>query len=227
MKIGLIVAMQKELQLFADKLENCKKTNVNHLEFYCGKLENHQIYLIQSGIGKVCAAIACVEMIKNFNPDYIINLGVAGGIGKNIGVMDVVVAKNIAYHDVWCGTGNEKGQVQGLPAKFTSDEKLAKLFETVKSDVKIVYADIVSGDQFISDIDELKKIKANFPEAAAVDMESAAIAQVCFLYEKPFLSLRIISDTPGIENHNQQYLDFWNDAPKKSVEVICKLLALL
>ncbi len=227
MKIGLIVAMQKELKLFADKLVNCKKTNVNHLEFYCGNLGSHQIYLVQSGIGKVCAAIACIEMIKNFNPDCIINLGVAGGIDKVIGVMDIVAAKNIAYHDVWCGTGNEKGQVQGLPAKFASDEKLVKLFESIKSDVKIVCADIVSGDQFISDIDELRKIKANFPEAVAVDMESAAIAQTCFIYNKPFLSMRIISDTPGIENHNQQYLDFWNDAPKKSVDMVEKLLDLL
>ena len=80
---------------------------------------------------------------------------------------------------------------------------------------------------FVSDINTLKQIKTNFPQALAVDMESTAISQICFLYNVDFLALRIISDTPGIENHYEQYWDFWNKAPEKSVETIKKIIAKL
>lgn len=225
MKIGLIVAMQSEFDLVLQILEQPKVQTIKHLTFVEGTFGQNDIILMKSGIGKVCAAAAVVEMINLFKPEKIINTGLAGGIDKSLSVMDIVLGQSCTYHDVWCGEGNEYGQVQDLPAKYAADADLLCKARALNSDIKIHSGLIASGDKFITDINELKAIKKQFPEALAVDMESTAIAQVCHLYQIPFLSLRIISDTPGIENHYQQYVDFWSKAPEKSLEIIKQLLA--
>lgn len=224
MKTGLIVAMQNEFDLVAAELANARVKQVGHLKFVEGIWNKTPVILVKSGIGKVAAAVAAVEMIKNFAPVQIINTGIAGGLDKSISVMDVIIGEKTAYHDVWCGEGNALGQVQGMPPCYLGDEKLLQKAETIVSDVKIHKGLIVSGDQFVETLEGLKKIKSSFPDALAVDMEGAAIAQVCSLYETPFAAIRIISDTPGIENHNKQYQDFWHNAPEKSIEVLTALL---
>lgn len=224
MKTGLIVAMNKEFELVRQLLRQPKVAKLRHLEFVEGILGNRQIVLARAGIGKVNAAAATVEMINNFAPDNIISSGVAGGIDAQLKVLDVVAGEYTAYHDVWCGDGNEYGQVQGLPVRFAGDGALLDKF-TAQNAGNLHRGLIVSGDQFITDRQELEKIKTRFPQALAVDMESAAIAQVCHLYRVPFLALRIISDTPGVDNHCQQYQDFWKLAPEKSLGLIRQLLA--
>lgn len=225
MKVGIIVAMQSEFDLVVKILKQPEIKKIKHLSFVEGLFNQQQIILMQSGLGKVCSAAATVEMINHFQPDYIINTGLAGGIDPALSVMDVVLGQDITYHDVWCGDGNEYGQVQGLPAQYHADKALLDKALKIQSDIKIHSGMIAGGDKFISEIEELKAIKAKFPQALAVDMESASIAQVCYLYQVPFLALRIISDTPGIDNHYQQYLDFWKQAPEKSLELIKQLLA--
>lgn len=225
MKVGIIVAMQSEFDLVVKILKQPEIKKIKHLSFVEGLFNQQQIILMQSGLGKVCSAVATVEMINHFQPDYIINTGLAGGIDPALSVMDVVLGQDITYHDVWCGDGNEFGQVQGLPAQYRADKTLLDKALKIQSDIKIHSGMIAGGDKFISEIEELKAIKAKFPQALAVDMESASIAQVCYLYQVPFLALRIISDTPGIDNHYQQYLDFWKQAPEKSLELIKQLLA--
>lgn len=224
MKIGLIVAMQSEFDLVAQLMEQTRVENINKTTLLCGIIGGRQVILLKSGIGKVNAAIACVEMIKNFSPDYIINTGLAGGIDKNLSVMDVVLGQNVVYHDVWCGEGNDYGQVQGLPCFYKANEELLKKAQQISSDVKILSGLIATGDKFIDNVKYLNDIKEKFPQGMAVDMESAAIAQTCYLYNIPFLAIRIISDTPGIENHYQQYSDFWGKAPEKSLEIIKQLI---
>ncbi|MBE6444301.1 MAG: 5'-methylthioadenosine/adenosylhomocysteine nucleosidase [Alphaproteobacteria bacterium] len=225
MKIGLIVAMQSEFDLIVKIMEQPKVENIGKLTFSSGIIGDKQIVLMKSGIGKVNAAIACVEMIKNFGPNCIINTGLAGGIDRNLSVMDVVLGQDVVYHDVWCGDGNDYGQVQGLPHFYKADDELLKKAQKISSDVKILSGLITTGDKFIDDSKYLNDIKEKFPQGIAADMESAAIAQTCYLYDIPFLAIRIISDTPGIENHYQQYLDFWNKAPEKSLEIIKQLIA--
>lgn len=225
MKIGLIVAMDVEFNLVKQILTNTTLHNIKHLNFVEGTFNNHQIILMKSGIGKVCAAVATTEMIDKFSPDYIINTGIAGGIDKTLSVMDVVIGEKTAYHDVWCGEGNEYGQVQGLPTYFNGNDKLLNKATKIKSDIRIHMGLIVSGDKFITSVNELKGIKEKFPQALAVDMESAAIAQVCHLLATPYMAVRIISDTPGIENHYAQYKNFWQQAPEKSLEIIKQLIA--
>ncbi|MBO5793675.1 MAG: 5'-methylthioadenosine/S-adenosylhomocysteine nucleosidase, partial [Bacteroidaceae bacterium] len=97
----------------------------------------------------------------------------------------------------------------------------------IESDVRILEGLICTGDQFITAKEELQKIKSAHPEGLAVDMESAAIAQVCHLHQIPFLSFRIISDTPGVENHFEQYLDFWGTMADKSFNVTKRFLESL
>ena len=224
MKTGIIVAMQSEFDLVKGILQQQTLKQHNHISFIEGFIDNNPVVLMKSGIGKVNASCACVEMINNFAPDVIINTGLAGGIDKKLSVMDIVLASQTTYHDVWCGYECQIGQIQGLPALFDGDKKLIKKAKNIKTDVKIHTGLIVGGDAFISDAKTLNEIKEKFPSALAVDMESTAISQVCYLYNTPFLAIRIISDTPGIENHYEQYLDFWNKAPKKSLEVIKGLI---
>ena len=228
MKIGIIVAMGGEFRLVEALLSGKNEQEIRGARYVTGQLGEKEIVLTQCGIGKVCAAVGTVEMIRHFSPDYILNTGVAGGIDARLRVMDMVVGKEVVYHDVWCGTGNEMGQVQGMPARYKADRKLLSAALSVTSDIALCEGLICSGDRFITDRVALEGIKENFPEGLAVDMESCAVAQSCYLRGVPFLSLRIISDTPGnTDNHAAQYENFWSQAPEKSAAVICDLLTAL
>lgn len=225
--IGIIVAMGVEFRLVEALLEGKSENTIRGFRFVEGNIGGRKIVLMQVGIGKVCAAAGTVEMINHFAPEYILNTGVAGGIDSRLRIMDIVVGKEVVYHDVWCGNGNEVGQVQDMPARYIADSKLYEAAMAAKSEVAICGGMICSGDQFITNREALDGIKKNFPEGLAVDMESGAIAQVCHIYGVPFLSCRIISDTPGhVENHALQYEDFWTAAPEKSFEVLKQILIM-
>lgn len=219
MKIGIITAMSSEQKQLANQLENPTERKEGPFTYTEGTIKNNTIILMQCGIGKVNAAAGAVEMIRNFAPDCIISTGVAGGIDSCLNVMDVVVSSRIVYHDVWCGEGNAYGQIQGLPLYFTGNETLFQCAISLDTETAIHGGLICSGDKFITDRQELETIKANFPEGLAVDMESASIVQVCHLYEVPFISFRIISDTPGAEKHLEQYKNFWGEMADRSFHV--------
>ena len=219
MKIGIITAMSSEQKQLANQLENPTERKEGPFTYTEGTIKNNTIILMQCGIGKVNAAAGAVEMIRNFAPDCIISTGVAGGIDSCLNVMDVVVSSRIVYHDVWCGEGNAYGQIQGLPLYFTGNETLFQCAISLDTETAIHGGLICSGDKFITDRQELETIKANFPEGLAVDMESASIAQVYHLYEVPFISFRIISDTPGAEKHLEQYKNFWGEMADRSFHV--------
>lgn len=218
MTIGIIVAMSKEYALIVSQLKDKQEHNTDFCEGTIGK---NRIILAKSGIGKVCSAVGALELIKQFAPDVIINTGVAGGIDASLDVADIVAGTEMVYHDVWCGDGNEYGQVQGLPARYRADHRLLKAAQQVD---RVKCGLICSGDQFITDRPALNAIKQRFQEALAVDMESASIAQVCHLYHVPFLSLRIISDTPGVDHHSEQYQHFWDNAPENNFKTLCQIL---
>ena len=218
MKIGIIVAMHKELELLLPLLQNSEESRMGGCEFHRGKVGRHDVIAMQCGIGKVNAAIGTLTLVNSFLPDFVINSGVAGGADQSISVMDVVAGARVAYHDVWCGPESELGQVQGLPLYFEGAKRLLNLVPDREGIHKGL---ICSGDQFIDTLDAVSRIKGNFPEALAVDMESGAIAQVCHLNKVPFLALRVISDSPGASHDNtRQYLDFWNDAPQETFNLV-------
>ncbi len=200
MKIGIIVAMDKELQQLRPLFPE------------------DRVILQKSGIGKVNAAIQTVEMIRQYKPDIIISSGCAGGNGDDINVQDVVVRTQLAYHDVYCGTAigqSVYGQVQGLPARFDADPHLLEV--AIKTGAKPGL--IVTGDWFVDSKEKMREIVGHFPEAKAVDMESAAIAQVCYIYKVPFISFRVISDIPLRDTDASQYHNFWDTIAQNSFQV--------
>lgn len=220
MKIGIIVAMQRELDLVIGALDDIKSEVSTLGTVYRGVLYGHEVMVSKCGIGKVNAAVGAMDIINVFGPDIVINTGVAGGTGSGIGIADVVLASGVAYHDTWCGPGTARGMVQGLPEVFTSAYDIPAMAERIGAKTGLV----ASGDIFVSEEDDFRRVMSVQPEAVAIDMESGAIAQVCHLKSIPFLCLRIISDTPGDGSNADQYVSFWEDAP---VEVFGKLKALI
>lgn len=228
MKIGVLVAMTSEYEQLAALLEGACERVEGGAEYLAGSMGDREIVLRKCGIGKVNAAVGTAELVKTFSPDVVVSTGVAGGIDACLDVMDVVVSSSIVYHDVWCGMGCEYGQVQGMPAIFSVPEKLwqraTSLNGSLGNATRIHAGLICTGDKFITDRAELDLIKSNFPAGLAVDMETAAIAQVCHIYGVPFVSLRIISDTPGVDNHIEQYENFWGEMADRSFGVVRKFL---
>lgn len=225
MKIGIIVAMQKELDLLLPLLHDSEESLMSGFEFHSGKMGNHDVMVMQCGIGKVNAAMGALMLVNHFAPNYVINSGVAGGADHSVNVMDVVAGARVAYHDVWCGPESEVGRVQGLPLYF---EGASRLLELLPDREDIHKGLICSGDQFIDKMEDVNRIKGNFPDALAVDMESGAIAQVCHLCKVPFLALRVISDSPGASHDNtKQYMDFWSDAPRESFNIVKDIITQL
>ena len=225
MKIGIIVAMRKELDLLLPLLHDSEESRMSGFEFHRGKVGGHDVMVMQCGIGKVNAAMGTLMLVNHFSPNFVINSGVAGGADSSVSVMDVVAGARVAYHDVWCGPESELGRVQGLPLYF---QGASTLLDLVPDRDDIHKGLICSGDQFIDKIEDVNRIRANFPDVLAVDMESGAIAQVCHLCDVPFLALRVISDSPGANHDNtRQYLDFWNDAPMESFNIVKDIITKL
>jgi len=211
MKIGIIVAMDKEYA---------------QLQEVAQSIEKHEIVLAKCGIGKVNAALGAAEMIRQHHPDVIISSGCAGGNGDDINIQDVVVSSQLVYHDVYCGKAIDDttiyGQVQGLPARFDVDAHLlevAKSLNLQSSTLNLHPGLIVTGDWFVDTKEKARSIIELFPEAKAIDMESAAIAQTCYIYKVPFISFRVISDIPLRDTDASQYHDFWNTIADRSFQV--------
>ncbi len=226
MNIAIIVAMSKELNLLLPLIENRSTITINDVVFHTGKINGHELTVVQCGIGKVNAAIGTLTLIENFHPNLVINTGVAGGAGNVAGILDVVIGDKIAYHDVWCGPGTEWGEASGFPRFFTSTEAVSAL-DYLNNNPQIKHGLICSGDIFISKAEEVQRIKSLYPEVLAVDMESASIAQVCHLKNVPFFCVRVISDTPGGEDNIAQYENFWEDAPLHTFNVVKNIISNL
>lgn len=225
MKIGIIVAMEKEMELLLPVVEEPVKEHCEGYDMIRGIISGHEVMVMHCGIGKVNAAVGTKAMADLFSPDIVINTGVAGGADLSMHVLDVLIADGVAYHDVWCGPGTEYGAAAGCPGIFLP-EISAAVRDKINGE-KIKYGLICSGDKFITSAAEIDYIKSNFPEALAVDMESAAIAQVCYLKRLPFMIIRVISDTPGAEENISQYCNFWNDAPRQTFGILTDVLDII
>ncbi|MBP3757277.1 MAG: 5'-methylthioadenosine/adenosylhomocysteine nucleosidase [Prevotella sp.] len=238
MTIGVISAMTKEHEQLTGLLTDACTEHEGAFHFTIGTVGANTLILMQCGIGKVNAAVGTTTLIRRYTPDCVISTGCAGGIDESLNIMDVVVSTQTAYHDVVI-PGCEHGQVQGLPTYFRAEEQLVETALTLNHLAADEQDDapqhrsvirsglICSGDQFISDRAELTRIKQLFPSALAVDMESAAIAQTCFLLQTPFVSFRILSDTPGADQHLEQYFNLWDEMASRSFEVTRRFLTAL
>lgn len=221
MKIGIIIAMDIEYRQMHDAIGGDS-----------GRLGNNEIVLWQCGIGKVNAAVGTMRLIQEHHPDAIISTGLAGGIDPLMQVMDVLAATQCVYHDVDCGSSLNciRGQVQGLPARYDADTRLLDHTKNVSlaDGERLMSGLICTGDQFITDRERQNDIKRHFVDGLACDMESAAIAQTCYLEKVPFLSIRVISDTPGrTDNHQMQWEDFLASMCDQSFRFVKKYLETL
>lgn len=223
--IGIIGAMQEEVAVLKALIEVKQVEKIMHVEFITGTLHGKEVVLLQSGIAKVNVAIATTLLLEKFDIDCVINTGSAGGMITDAEVGDIVVSETVAYHDVdVTGFGHAWGQVPGLPAVFESDANLVAKVEEVLTATGIRHfkGQIVTGDAFVNRPEQMISIKENFGEAVALEMEAAAVAQVCHLANVPFIVVRALSDIAGKESH----LSFEEFLPK-AVESFSKLVSEL
>lgn len=219
--IGLIVAMDKELELFKDKFSMVHE-NKGIFDFYVGSIDNeHMIVLSKSGIGKVNSALCTMKLIEAYNVDCVISSGVCGTLKPN-GIIpgDFIIAEEVGYHDVWCGVPNDLGQVQDLPARFKC---MSIDTSIIDKKYNIHKGLVISGDWFVDTKYKAIAIYDNFMDSIGVDMESASIAQTCFRYSKPFVSVRIVSDAV-LNDNAATYEEFWMKAPEQLNELVTQII---
>lgn len=225
MKIGIIGAMELEINELRASLVHSKIKKIHTFTFYEGELHGVSVVLLLSGIGKVSASVATTLLIEYFCPDVIINTGTAGGL-RTTSVYDLILASEVRHHDVdVTAFGYEIGQQAQMPPAFFPDPKWFDLAKSVveKRNNRLHCAPVVSGDAFISDPSRLKQIETHFPQAKAVEMEAAAIAQTCHLLNVPFIMLRAISDKAG-EGNTVSYEQFVAQAGKISAEINMEII---
>ncbi|WP_078552704.1 5'-methylthioadenosine/S-adenosylhomocysteine nucleosidase [Bacillus alkalicellulosilyticus] len=202
MKIGIIGAMDEEVELLKSKLSNREDTSIAGCEFHSGQINGQEVVILKSGIGKVNAAVGTTLLIQLHKPDAIINTGSAGGFNENLKVGDIVISTEIRYNDVDATVfGYEFGQVPRMPAYFEPDESLIETAKRCAQDVGVhsVEGLVLSGDSFMSDHELVKILKQRFSEPQCAEMEAGAIAQVCHQFKVPFVIIRSLSDIAGTE----------------------------
>lgn len=227
MRVGIIGAMDEEVDLLRSKLEDREDLFQAGTEFYSGKIEGLEVVLLKSGIGKVNAAMGTTLLIDKFQPDLIINTGSAGGFHGELNVGDVVISSAVTHHDVDVTVfGYEYGQVPRMPAYYTPDEKLVSIAEKSAASIdgiQVVQGLIASGDSFMSDPERVEFIRTKLPNLYAAEMEAAAIAQVAHQFEVPFVIIRSLSDIAG-KDSNVSFDQFLETAAKNSAELILLML---
>lgn len=201
--------MDKEFQRVRQLLDGATDTVVEGLPFTTGRMGRNDVVLTQCGVGKVNAAMGAATLISRFQPQAVVSTGVAGGASVGLNVTEVVVATEACYHDVYCGEEMAFGQVMGSPARFACDKALVDKALSLGCATPVHPGLIVTGDWFVDSREKMRSIVERFPDAMAVDMESAAIAHVCEKRGVGFVSFRIISDVPLKDEKAQQYFDFW------------------
>lgn len=229
MKIGIIAAMEEELKLLVENLEDKSQETVLSNVYYSGRYGEHELVLVQSGVGKVMSALSVAILVESFKVDAIINTGSAGAVATGLNVGDVVVADTLVYHDVdLTAFGYDYGQMSMQPLYFHSDKTFVSTFEAVlsKEEMTSKVGLIATGDSFIAGQEKIDVIKGHFPQVLAVEMEGAAIAQAAQATGKPFVVVRAMSDTAA-HDANITFDEFIIEAGKRSAQVLMAFLKAL
>lgn len=229
MKIGIIAAQAEEASPILQQLDTQEEYISGNQHFYLGNLHSHEIILLKCGIGKVHATIGTTLMINNHRPDYIINIGSAGGFARDLSIGDIIVSTEIRYHDVdLTPFGYEYGQAAKMPAYFEADKKLLEVasecFAKLSGGKKLHQGLIVSGDSFLANPDQLKFADEAFNKIYAAEMEGCAIAHVCHIFKVPFLIIRAISDIIHADNNKETYEKALNTASINSAELVTQII---
>src|SRR6185437_5277215 len=203
MKIAIICAMEEELEsIIASIGADCNVTKHGNFEVHTVNYNTHELVFILCGIGKVNAALHTQFIIDKFTPDYVINVGVAGGLTSELNFGDVVIASDLVEHDMdVTAFGIPLGQIPRMDVfAFNCSEYLLELAKNIDhAEFKVQIGRICSGDQFIEDKAKADKIRTTF-DAIACEMEGATVAHVCHVNKVPFLVVRALSDKAGTDD---------------------------
>ena len=220
--LGIIGAMEEEVNEILSLMKINDEFQECHYHFYKGYLGEKEAVVVQGGIGKVNAAISATLLLKNFDIDYVINIGSAGGLNLKENVGDVIISKEVVHHDVdLTAFGRPYGQIPDMPVYFKADQKLVSYAKEIfeKNGLTVYCGLIASGDQFVARKDQVEKIKEHFPEALCAEMEAATIAQVCTVFNKPFIITRGLSDIFDKGNSSIQFDQYLKEAAKSSARM--------
>ena len=194
--IGIIVAIDDEYNSLRKIIKENNKKNIYGVNFLEGRINSKDVVIVKCGVGKVNAARATQILIDNYTIDYIINVGVAGGL-KDSKIGDIIVAERLVQHDFDITKFNhDLGYIPEIGIYILASKKLVS--KCVELGLK--KGTIASGDIFVTDRDYSKMLEEKF-DCDAVEMEGAAIAQVCYLSGIEFIVIRSISDNPNNNNH--------------------------
>jgi len=228
MKIAIIAAMPEEMQLFKKHLDITSSDTLAGQEFATASIEHHEVILVTCGVGKVSAAVGTTILMQNYKPDYVINIGVAGSSSTDFEIGDTIISNAVRYHDVDLKAfGYEHGQMSKMPVSFSPDPELIRLAENASKTLDNIHAKtalVVSGDAFLHTTEAAKAINFHFEETCAVEMEAGAIAQVCHLFQTPFVVIRAISDIVGQDNKND-FEEFLHVAAENAYQLTHEMIS--
>ena len=226
--IGIIGAMHEEIVELKSLMGEIEEINLASFIYYKGILEGKEIVLVESGIGKVNSSICTTLLIEKFKVEKVIFTGVAGGIGDDIEVGDIVISTDLVQHDVdVTAFGLPLGAIPRMENSFfEADRELKELAK--KSALKVFPIEkvregrILSGDQFINGIEKISWLRDTF-NGEACEMEGASVAHVCYLLNVPFVIIRAISDKANNEA-KVDFAEFVHLASKNSKEIVVNML---
>ena len=230
MLVGIIGAMEIEVLKLRELMSECETDIVSTVKYYSGKINGVSAVVAVAGVGKVNAAVCTQTMILKYNPDVIINVGVAGGLLEGLKIGDIAVATSVVEHDMdTSALGDEKGFITGLDCVYMeADKEISELMYNCAAKIDKINAVkgiIASGDQFISSEEQRRRIIDEF-NAVAAEMEGASIGHVCKMSQKPFAVLRAISDGAN-DDSVMDFPTFTKMAADNSTKVILSMLESL
>ena len=226
--IGIIAAESKEMNEIKKLMKNIEEKDLFNLQFFTGKIEEEECVLVECGEGKVNAARTTQIMIDNFKIDKLVNVGSAGAINEDLNVKDVVIADKLVQYDFdISGLGYEKGEICNIGKYIYCDKTLVeeckKAIENIENEsYKVAIGTIATADSFCDKPEIAKMVRKEF-NAECVEMEGAAVAQVCYLDKIPFLVIRGISDTPN-GNNKIDFRKYLEIASKQSAKILQNLI---
>lgn len=229
MAIAIIGAMDEEVNVIKEKMTDLKTIDVASVQLMKGTLNEREVILLKSGIGKVNAAMATTILIERFQPTFVINTGSAGGLSDQLEVGDIIIGEEIVQHDVDVTAFDYAyGQVPQLPERFQANKRLVKHVTEIigKHKLRGKIGLITTSDTFMTDVTKINEVKERFPDALAAEMEGAAIAQVCYQYDIPFIVIRSLSDVAG-KDSPVTFDEYLTVAAKNAATIIEELLNVL
>lgn len=227
--IGIICAMEVELKGILSLIKNPEKETISNIEFTKGTVFDKEVVVAKCGIGKVFAALCAEAMILKYNPECIINSGVAGGVSRKLDIGDIAVAKDVVQHDMdTTALGDPKGLISGINiVKIPCDNALSSKMLTASASCGFVslLGTLATGDQFCAKGSEaLEDMRSEF-DPLTTDMEGAAIGQVCYVNSVPFTVIRALSDRAD-DNADTDYAENLRKSSENSFKTVAKFLEL-